>query len=217
MVLYSVGMCKCNTGMIQFALCVFCSAAPRRRYPICSNCAGKLEELYLPMKQICTDQWGFPLLSLFDWQDDKLALPRLVMALKQGAHPSLWDFLADIFVDQLGSFRVQLNNPLFVPIPSRMSATKDHAYLWAQSLSQRLGGEVRLLLRRADSTQQKRKSREERTHIQFERVGELGNSFRTVVMVDDLVASGATMRAAIATFPAEKEALGFSLVRRSLL
>ena len=169
------------------------------------------------MKQVCTDQWGFPLLSLFDWRDDKLALPRLVMALKNGEHAKLWDFFADVFVDQLGSFRVQFKNPLFVPIPARGEGTKDHAYLWAQALSQRLGGEVRGLLKRADGAQQKRKNREERAQIRFVREDSLGNSFRTVVLVDDLVASGATMRAAITAFSAEKEALGFSLVRRSLL
>ncbi len=169
------------------------------------------------MKQVCSDQWGFPLLSLFDWRDDKLALPRLVMALKNGEHPRLWDFLADVFVDQLGSFRVQLKNPLFVPIPARGERTEDHAFLWAQALSQRLGGEVKGLLKRADEDQQKRKNREERARIQFAKTGVLGNSFRTVVLVDDLVASGATMRAAMTAFSGEKETLGFSLVRRSLL
>lgn len=201
----------------MFSLCIFCSAVPCRSYPLCHFCACELEKLYLPMKHICTDQWGFPLLSLFDWRDDKLALPRLVMALKNGEHSKLWDLLADIFVDQLGSFRVQLNDPLFVPIPSRGEGAKDHAFLWAQALSQRLGGEVKGLLKRADGTQQKRKNREERAQIRFVRAGHLGNSFRTVVLVDDLVASGATMRAAITAFSGEKETLGFSLVRRSLL
>lgn len=201
----------------MLSLCIFCSALPNKKRPICSYCLGELEKLYLPMQHVFSDQWGFPLLSLFDWRDNSLALPRLVMALKQGEHSMLWDFLADIFVDQLGSFRVQLNHPLFVPIPSRSTQQQDHASLWAKALQQRLGGKVGGLLTRADETQQKKKNREERAQIQFVRVGCLGNSFSTVVLVDDLVASGATMKAAMAQFSREKQVFAFSLVRRSLL
>lgn len=203
--------------MLQFSLCLFCSAVPLRERPICRHCLLELEKLYLPMDQVCTTEWGFPLLSLFDWRDDKLALPRLVMALKQGARAKLWDFLADIFVDQLGSFQVYLKQPLFVPIPSRLGITQDHAYLWAQALSFRLGGEVGELLQREDGGPQKRKNRKERAKIQFGLPKPLGNSFRTVILVDDLVASGATMQAAIAAFSEQKEVFGLSLVRRSLL
>ena len=192
--------------MLQFSLCLFCSAVPLRERPICRHCLLELEKLYLPMDQVCTTEWGFPLLSLFDWRDDKLALPRLVMALKQGARAKLWDFLADIFVDQLGSFQVYLKQPLFVPIPSRLGITQDHAYLWAQALSFRLGEEVG-----------ERTYRQERAKIQFGSPKPLGNSFRTVILVDDLVASGATMQAAIAAFSEQKEVFGLSLVRRSLL
>jgi len=211
--LFAVGTRECIEGML-FSLCLFCSAIPPDKRPICRFCARRLEARYLLPEQVRTYEWGFPLITLFDWADELYALPRLVMALKEGENASLWFDFAEVLSDQVGC----ISNPLFIPIPSRLGIKKDHAYLWADALRNRFGGEVSSLLKRADSTQQKQKNKWERQKIHFELSGTIGNSFSTVIVVDDLIASGATMKAAISALqPIKKEVWGMGLVRRSLL
>lgn len=210
---FAVGTLECIVHML-FSLCLFCSAIPFDKRPICRFCSRRLEARYLFPEQVRTHEWGFPLITLFDWGDELYALPRLVMALKEGENASLWFDFADVLSDQVG----KIPDPLFIPIPSRRKTKVDHAYLWAKALNDRFGGEVRTLLKRVDTTAQKQKNKFERQKIHFELDGTIGNSFKTVILVDDLIASGSTMRAAISALqPLKKEVWGMGLVRRSLL
>lgn len=90
--------------------------------------------------------------------------------------------------------------PIIIPIPSHRPHTPDHALILARELGHSSGWQVmeQCLGRSGDQemAQQKRLSRKARSAVHFRIEGGLPDLHRPILLVDDVVTSGATVLAA---------------------
>jgi predicted amidophosphoribosyltransferase len=115
-----------------------------------------------------------------------------VRALKRKEHPAFWREAA---IWALEAFPAPPPGSVIVPIPSS-GRGKNHALGFARALSSWSGLEVRELLRSRPGLPQKGLSRRARRFRRFEPTVPAWNICTPVVIVDDVVTTGATLNAA---------------------
>lgn len=161
------------------------------------------------------------ILSAYNWTPDRnQRLSQLISNLKNHNVDSDWRYFAEqiFFPRQLEKLRGQDIKTRFVPVPS-VRGRPDHAFYFAKALAKSLDGEFAPILRRMDRTQQHSKSRQERRNVEF-KLSEIfthSNPFagRTVI-VDDVLTTGETAKAAIAALQAKHPIEVWVVARRSL-
>ena len=169
-------------------VCLVCKTPwPRPRVP-CDFCLEGLLELREPFTR---KEPGYAVRSLFAWRaESPPALGWLVRSLKKQADGVPWLELAAGMVDRFGPVVA----PIFVPIPS---LGPNHAVGLSRALAHWTGGPVVRALGVALKRGQKYRSRADRQDVVLDRLDwTYCTKFTNVIIVDDIVTTGATTRAA---------------------
>lgn len=161
--------------------CLLCGYPFLPKAGFCAFCA---EELYLRREPRTRSERGLTIRSLFSWRGDLRAHVRLARALKGREEAEPW---LDLALWMTEAFSAQ--SAALVPIPSR---GRNHALGLARAIGHWRGVRVEEALILPESRSQKRLNREERKSVRFE----ASKKFSSVVIVDDIVTTGATARAA---------------------
>lgn len=170
--------------------CPLCKTLFPRRTVLCEPCREKLWEKKAPFVR---DETGFRVRSLFAWEaKGPKAFDWLIRSLKGRAEPEWW---ADFALWLLYEFsRHQQTPPLLVAIPSR----RPHALGLARALAGWTGWELapEKTLTIVGDRWQKGLSRVRRQAVQFQSGGAFCTDYKSVIIIDDVVTTGATLRAA---------------------
>jgi len=166
--------------------CPICHFKASGEDGLCEPCRKYLK-LCLEKQGACRrnlDLWDHQ--WLFTWRPEDEFMKTLVTHLKGGGIPSSFLALARSFVS---SRKLQVAAGSKLVYPSK--GQQDHGWAWAQSLSQTLGIPTEPL-RLSSSEKQALKTRSQRKDVHFESCPSRG----PVILVDDVVTTGATARAA---------------------
>ena len=133
--------------------------------------------------------------------DEVLPSNRLIYSLKRAHRADVVSFIAGEIEESLKNAAFDLSACIFTNVPRRREAYRqygyDHAKLLSRELARRFGAEYRELLVSKSKRAQKRLSSEERVrNAEFEYKGKFDLGKKTVIIVDDLVTTGASMGAA---------------------
>ncbi|HMN67523.1 MAG TPA: phosphoribosyltransferase family protein [Bdellovibrionales bacterium] len=170
----------------MFHVCAVCKIWVRHPVCVCTSCANRLFELRDPMVR---DQ-APRVHSLFRWRPDgRRVFAALMRELKGQDRPDPWRIFATWMASE---FAGQRRKPVLVPVPS---SGANHALGFARAVSELTGWKVADVLLGEKSTSQKRLTKLARRAIRFDRQPAC-KEFTDVVIVDDIVTTGATARAA---------------------
>jgi predicted amidophosphoribosyltransferase len=154
--------------------------------PLCAYCLEGLLELREPVTR---DEGAYDVHSLFAWRaSSPPALEWLVHGLKGKAQPYPWRRLAALLLNEFGP----LKPVVFVPIPS---TRRNHALGLARGLAQWTQYPVQHVLQLPPQKRlQKQLNAKARQTVAF--TSQLCMEYTSVVLVDDVITTGATARAA---------------------
>lgn len=155
---------------------------------LCRRCSSDLWDLRSPIVRFGR---GYTIRSLFRWYPEYglPALDWLARGLKKRSQSELWREFALWMIETNGT----PENSLFVPVPSR---GPNHALGLAYALADVCGGRMENPLKVCGKQSQKSLNREGRWGVTFEIEGKFCSKFKTVIIVDDVVTTGATASAA---------------------
>jgi predicted amidophosphoribosyltransferase len=202
-----------------FRSCAVCASFLPPIDIICDGCKRKLfamaEVTVTPKSK---QALPFEVRSVLEWnhENDFLVRP-LLHAMKGG--PSA-EFVRALSLVLIADRRIR--NPVFIPAPS---SKKDHAYLLAKIVSGFYGGNMLQPLEpTGDLRRQRDKSKEDRETRQFRikadmvnLIDELKDQGKRFVFIDDVITTGATVRAAFEALGRPKKFEAWSLARRPRL
>ena len=190
-----------NSLSLYFRLCAFCSAYSKTIDLYCPSCWRELNSLKLPPSVRSLNNYDFELTCLWNWNNkNSELLKNLIYSLKQGGLEDAYFKIASEL-----AYKFHKSSPSYVdkysyliPAPARdpKRLKMDHAYQLASALSQCSGIKLLPILERKNTFSQKRRSREHRQSIQFEKTSALPQDCTRVIFVDDLVTTGSTASAA---------------------
>ena len=133
--------------------------------------------------------------------NDTLPSNKLIYSLKRSHRADVIDFIASEIAESMRNSGVDFSSYIFTNVPRRRAAVRQYGYDHARELSRRLakefGAEHRdLLISRVKRAQKKLFGRERIKNINFDYKGKYDLEKRNVILVDDLVTTGASMGAA---------------------
>ncbi len=187
--------------------CAFCHRATMDKTDLfCENCWQKLvrhrRKATFPL--LIQGQRVYP---LFIWSEENLILEKLLYALKGGGLSLAFDRLVTLFLFAYGEEFKNYSDLVFVPVPPTLSKKfQDHAYCLAETMARKTQGEIKGLLKWVNKeTSQKWLRKKERLNLKMEKVSPIKTlEQKRIIIIDDVVTTGATIRAA-------SEALGESI------
>lgn len=174
--------------------CGFCGQIVPPKDLLCEDCRSRIFD---HIKPVVRSEEGFKVRSLFSWQPNGVrALTKLIHLLK--GHPEAQPWMRFAFWFHL--FHSQpYDEYVMVPVPS---SGPNHALGFARALEKVSGFPVQEMLKPAHLREQKRLSRAERGQIEFHLDSRLVHEakpcrdYKGVIIIDDIVTTGATARAA---------------------
>ena len=170
--------------------CLICADPFRSNNGLCPPCAAKLFQLREPYVR---RERGFDVHSLFEWKRDGWrALRMLARGLKQKDQPEPWRELATWFTQERYADNANAKVAL-VPVPSTQA---NHALGFAKALAELNGFTVEDVLLKTETWTSKALGKTARNRRKFGRKRPLCTKYTAVVIVDDIVTTGATARAA---------------------
>lgn len=175
----------------KFSICLICKLPGFREHVLCRHCAVELNEVQGPIER---RTHGLIAKSLFAWRPGaQRCFPELVYALKGRDDPHPWYELAVWMVDRFGPSSIEPPVAI-VPIPG---PSPNHAVGLARALARVTGGVVADALLPLKRRSQKALSIGERRTVAFQaRGGAVCSPYKTVLIVDDVITTGATAEAA---------------------
>ena len=166
---------------------------------LCSFCWKCIEREYLYSEDTYRSEKTLPHLRLLDWHEDNhVLIQSFVKSLKNANTEFIFRRIGLEMFSRFIHFNLwnQKESPIFIPVPSRQNNKEDHASSLAQSLSFYFSGEQVQALERPKAYQsQKRKNKLDRAKIKILKKKDVSLSNRVIVLVDDVVTTGATARA----------------------
>lgn len=186
-------------------VCLVCKI-PLKNHSLCEHCLRGLLKLREP---VVRDEKLYRIHSLFSWRElSPPALAWMVKSLKNQEWPDRWFELVIEMAWQFGP----LNEAVFVPVPS---TKRNHALGLARALSRMTGFPVEEALGPGDDHEQKLRTRVERQEVHFERrLWNFCREYTNVIVVDDVVTTGATIRAAFHALGRPRKFQGWCLLDR---
>lgn len=185
--------------LIGMHTCLQCSSFSVRSSLLCLHCEQKLFSVACNSFELEREVKGISCLSLFRWQRDKnRILNRLSLALKGPLQEPAWNYYGERFLAEWQKTDFPGTSAAFVPCPTT-TGIKDHAYLFAQALSQLTGLPLVEALKRTDVKEQKRMSRVQRQDnigTKFILNRDISEKFSHIYFVDDIITTGTTVQAA---------------------
>lgn len=180
--------------------CVGCGSLVVHACGLCLKCEYEILDLYLSAETASQqlEKSGLRYQYLFCWiPRTSDVLSNYIYLLKSPLAEPFWHELAKYFLSNKEI--IKQKNTIFVPIPSRKR--RRHSTYFAQALAEQCGGKVLSLITMgsADEVEQKAKNREQRHRISFNLNEEFTEQLRldqTLVIVDDVITTGASFEAA---------------------
>ncbi len=141
-------------------------------------------------------------------KDREMPSNRIIYSLKQQNRADVFDFLADELTDAIrNSINTEGSEDKYIitNVPRRQRSIRkygyDHSQELARRVAKRLNIEYRLLLKSKARHAQKEmlgKERVQNVSFDFKRKNEISLKGRTVILIDDIVTTGASMGACAA-------------------
>lgn len=199
---------ECPCGREDTWLCEGCAARLAAEPLRVESCCDALQDLSAarvrevgPQLPAGVDHTPLlPVLALGEYAGD---LQRLILAWKNGGMLHLGRRIAPALAPAVGELaaRSRVRRPALVPVPSRLGARlrrgEDHTAELVRELG-RLGAGTPLLLRSTPTTAQEgqgaRQRRSRRIRLAKDAARRAGDGGRPVVIVDDVVTTGSTLR-----------------------
>lgn len=133
--------------------------------------------------------------------NDVLPSNKLIYALKRAHRADVVEFISSEIAESLKNADFNPSECIFTNVPRRRAAVRqygyDHSALLAKSLAEHFGAEYRtLLVSRATRAQKKLYGTERLRNAEFDYKGNFDLGKKSVIIVDDLVTTGASMGAA---------------------
>ena len=165
---------------------------------LCSFCWKAVEREYLYSINSYRAEKKLPHARLIDWHEDNhYIIQSLIQSLKGGGPDFIFRRLGlEMFSRFLTlNFWDKKTFPLFIPAPSNQEKKADHAFLLAKALSFYFSGKLENPLKKVKNfSSQKRKNKKQRVQLLIESK-KIIPAHKTIVLVDDVLTTGATARA----------------------
>ena len=184
---------------IGFNNCLQCGSFAFRQSMLCRVCENNLFNSAYKPDLFESEVNQIPCMTLFRWQQDRnRILNRLSLGLKGTGQKAAWCYYASCVVQNWLARETPPQNSVIVPCPA-VSDRHDHAYLFAEALSQLTGIPLIMALEKTVEGPQKNLTRRERVFrsgYQFRLRNNICEKFSRVYFVDDIITTGATVSAA---------------------
>ena len=184
----------------EWVLCSECKANyENEKERRCSRCNERLCECSCSIPHLDTHKVrSLHKITRYNPHADNVASPYLIYSLKREHRRDVIDFMADELCATLSAEYADVSSYLITNVPRRYSALMEHGYdhaaKLAKAISKRLGCEYKALLKSKARRAQKSLSPEERQqNASFTLSSNESLKGRVVLLVDDIVTSGASM------------------------
>ena len=192
--------CKERLDISESALCNKCiEKREKMKFRTCSRCNKKLD------KCICSNEYLEShyvrrLVKSFRYiqREDMLPLNAPIYSLKRHHRKDVIEFCASEMVESINNAFPKANQYIITNVPrSNKSIVKygyDHAELLAKEVAKRIGAKYEKILKSNIKTEQKKLHGDARKqNAKFSVVKDIDLTKKTVLIIDDIVTSGASM------------------------
>ncbi len=163
----------------------------------CKTCWSQLEREQNLAQDLRQWHYGQPTYSLYTWREQK-QIHSLIYGLKNGGVTEAFEKLAVRFLSQRYQITAEsYQNAIILPAPAKAREDRDHAFMWAESLSKFSGAQLVKAFEREGLAPQKRLKKQERLEKKLKLYRDLNDlSAEKFIFVDDVITTGGTAHAA---------------------
>ncbi len=188
---------------LPFSFCLFCTSLIRKDVGCCRTCKSRLRE-FIQAGSISQTRFLFPWI-----RDRSPQVSKLVQGLKYGLNRKLWNWLSKEFIRAHGAAVMNLiQGTVLIPVPPSKHDQQDHAFFWAQALSNDLSIPLAIGGNFQKGPPQKRLSKNQRLSRTITGEFEVSEHVTNAIIIDDILTTGATARAVIRQVDSERSVRG---------